>query len=77
MDSTAGLTDATLAVIANGDTVRLPGDATLADLVAHLDLGARRIAVEHNGCVVPRARHPQTHLADGDRIEIVQAVGGG
>ncbi|MEI2740165.1 MAG: sulfur carrier protein ThiS [Chitinophagaceae bacterium] len=37
----------------------------------------KRIAVERNGEIVPRGRHAETVLADGDRIEIVVAVGGG
>lgn len=52
-----------------------PGD--LARLVAALGLEGKRIAVEHNGAVVARSRYQETPLADGDRIEIVGAVGGG
>ncbi|HNQ75256.1 MAG TPA: sulfur carrier protein ThiS, partial [Pseudothauera hydrothermalis] len=37
----------------------------------------KRLAVERNGEIVPRARHAETVLADGDRLEIVVAVGGG
>ncbi|MBL8406345.1 MAG: sulfur carrier protein ThiS, partial [Candidatus Accumulibacter sp.] len=37
----------------------------------------KRIAVERNGEIVPRSRHGETMLADGDRVEIVVAVGGG
>jgi sulfur carrier protein len=53
------------------------GSSTLADLVAELGLAGKRIAVECNGEIVPRSRHAETVLADGDRLEIVGAVGGG
>jgi sulfur carrier protein len=50
---------------------------TLADLVAELDLAGKRIAVELNGRIVPRSAYADTPLAEGDRVEIVGAVGGG
>lgn len=54
-------------------------DATLsvAELVARLALAGKRIAVERNGAVVPKSRHSETAVADGDRFEIIVAVGGG
>lgn len=52
-------------------------EASVADLVRALDLEGKRIAVERNGTIVPRSRYAETALADGDRLEIVGAVGGG
>jgi thiamine biosynthesis protein ThiS len=49
----------------------------LAALVASLGLDVRKVAVERNLEIVPRSLYAQTALADGDRIEIVQFVGGG
>jgi sulfur carrier protein len=46
-------------------------------LVAELGLDARKVAVERNLEIVPRSLYARTALADGDRIEIVQFVGGG
>jgi sulfur carrier protein len=40
-------------------------------------LAGKKVAVERNGEIVPRAAHGATLLADGDRLEIVVAVGGG
>jgi sulfur carrier protein len=51
--------------------------ATVADLVHALGLEGTRIAVEKNGAIVPKSRHADTALVDGDRLEIVGAVGGG
>jgi thiamine biosynthesis protein ThiS len=50
---------------------------TLAALVEALDMKPDRVAVELNREVVPRDRWPQTVIKDGDRLEIVQFVGGG
>jgi sulfur carrier protein len=51
--------------------------ATLADLVSVLGLEGKRIAIEKNGEIVPRSRYADTPVTDGDRLEIVGAVGGG
>lgn len=50
---------------------------TVADLVHALALDGKRIAVEQNGTIVPRSRYADTAVAEGDRLEIVGAVGGG
>lgn len=50
---------------------------SVAALVHDLGLEGKRIAVEKNGEIVPRSRYGDTSITDGDRIEIVGAVGGG
>ena len=50
---------------------------TLADLIRDLAIEGKRIAVEKNGEIVPKSRYADTLVGDGDRIEIVGAVGGG
>jgi len=67
----------TVTVMVNDETRALPDGATVADLVATLGLGARRIAVEVNRMVVPRAEYPSTTLRDGDAVEVIHFVGGG
>ena len=50
---------------------------TILGLVQELSLDPKKVAVERNLEIVPRSLHGETTLADGDRIEIVQLVGGG
>jgi len=57
-------------------TLSLP-PGTVADLIRDLAFEGKRIAVEKNGEIVPRSRYALVPLEDGDRIEIVGAVGGG
>ena len=64
-------------IVLNGHPRRLEPGTTLAGLVASLDLGGRRMAVEINEEVIPRSEHAEYVLGDGDRVEIVHAVGGG
>ena len=61
----------------NGETRMLPGELTVAALLHELGLAEKRVAVERNGVIVPRSRHAETAVAEGDRIEIVHAIGGG
>ena len=61
----------------NGESRSIAAGANLARLIDDLALAGKRIAVEKNGEIVPRSRYPETPLADGDRLEIVVAVGGG
>ena len=53
-----------------------PG-ANLQDLIAELNLKGDRVAIEHNGNIVPRTEWAKAVLAEGDRLEIVHFVGGG
>ena len=55
----------------------LPEGASVADLIVALGLRPEVVAAELNGALVPRARHAETALAEGDRVEIVTLVGGG
>ena len=50
---------------------------TVAQLVVNLNLEGKRLAIECNGEIVPRSQFADTQLADGDKLEIVGAVGGG
>lgn len=51
--------------------------ATISALVEALGLDIRKVAVELNLAIVPRSLHDTTPVTDGDRIELVQFVGGG
>lgn len=64
-------------VVVNGESMRLPAGTTLAALLERLALDRRRVAVEHNRRVVPRAEHAEVLLNHGDAVEIVSFVGGG
>ena len=64
-------------LIINGQTERLAQPTTVLGLLEARQLAGKRLAVERNGEIVPKGRHAETQLADGDRLEIVVAVGGG
>src|SRR5439155_9502929 len=66
-----------LRIILNGDPFETAGPLSVSNLLAQLDVDARRVAVEHNLIVLKRAAFDSTEVRDGDQIEIVNFVGGG
>ena len=64
-------------ILLNGESRMVEPGTTLAALAASLELAGRRMAVEINEEVIPRSEHAETVLREGDRVEIVHAVGGG
>lgn len=61
----------------NGTPREEPAELTISQLLMRLEMPSRGIAVEVNQQIVPRTRHAEQKLRDGDRIEIVSLVGGG
>ncbi|MBI4196036.1 MAG: sulfur carrier protein ThiS [Betaproteobacteria bacterium] len=66
-----------ISLTVNGKHRQFDAPLNCADLLARLELAGKRVALERNGEIVPRSRFPEQMLADGDRLEIVVAVGGG
>ena len=64
-------------ITVNGSTRVYETPLAVAELLQRMALAGRKVAVERNGEIVPRGAHGSTLLADGDRLEIVAAVGGG
>ena len=60
----------------NGEELNIAGK-TIAEYLASINYDPKRIAVERNGDIVPKAKYDETILQDGDNIEIVSFVGGG
>ena len=66
-----------VSIVVNGDSIEVPGGATVGDLLERLDLGGKWVLVERNGEPVARSDLAATVLAEGDRLELVRAVAGG
>ena len=66
-----------IALTINGERRSFEAPLTVADLIDRLELADKRLALERNGQIVPRGTYLHERLADGDRLEIVVAVGGG
>ena len=65
-----------MTVTINGEQHTVESE-TILDLLAHLQIDARRVAVELNMDILPKTAYETTKLQDGDSIEIVHFVGGG
>jgi sulfur carrier protein len=64
-------------VFVNGERQAVRAPCSITDLLGVLDMRGRRVAVALNRDVVVRSRHAEVELSEGDRIEILEAVGGG
>lgn len=64
-------------ILLNGEARTFAAPIPLNELLQAEGLGERRVAVEINGEIVPRGQHAHTVLAEGDKVEIVHALGGG
>ena len=64
-------------IILNGEPFELEQPLSVTDLLHKLDIDERRVAIEYNLCIIKRYAFPQTMVTEGDRLEIVNFVGGG
>lgn len=61
----------------NGESRETAAGTTVTDLLVQLGLNTGRVAIERNLQILPKGKWEQTRVAEGDRLEIVQFVGGG
>ncbi len=66
-----------VSVIINGESRTLPAALTVEGLLKELGIEGRKVAVERNLEIVPKSAFSATHVAEGDRLEIVHFIGGG
>jgi sulfur carrier protein len=66
-----------ITVAVNGEDRSLPAGLTLSGFLEELGLDPRKVAVERNLQIAPRSAYGEISVDDGDRLEIVQFVGGG
>ena len=64
-------------ITVNGEARRFEAPLDVQTLLERMALAGKKIAVEKNGEIVPKSAHARTPVLDGDRLEIVVAVGGG
>ena len=63
--------------LVNGQSTEIAAETSVSELLSQLGLAGKRIAVELNGEILPRSRHAECMIEDGDQLEIVHAIGGG
>ena len=64
-------------ILVNGEALQLSDTANIQDLIEHLDCQEKRIAVEVNEMIIPKSKHQEFLLSHSDKVEIINAVGGG
>ncbi|PSJ18473.1 sulfur carrier protein ThiS [Nitrosomonas supralitoralis] len=61
----------------NGQPQQFESPINVTQLIDHLELHGKRIAIERNGEIIPRSQFSEQTLSHGDQLEVVVAVGGG
>ena len=61
----------------NGERLELPFNSNIKDLIAYLGFKNQRIAVEVNELIIPKSKHSTFLLSNNDKVEVINAVGGG
>ena len=64
-------------IIVNGEEITLPENSNIEDLIAKLGFTNKRIAIEINEAIIPKSKHQSHPLKNDDRVEVINAVGGG
>ena len=64
-------------ILVNGEKISIPEDSNIQDLVAELGYKNKRIAIEVNEAIIPKSKHQSYLLESSDRVEVINAVGGG
>ena len=64
-------------ILVNGEKISLPEYSSIEDLIVHLGYQNQRIAIEINESIIPKSNHSSFLLQDLDKVEVINAVGGG
>ena len=64
-------------IVLNGKETEIAENITLSKLLENLKISPQMVACEINAKIIRRAQYPQTPISEGDKIEILQMIGGG
>jgi sulfur carrier protein len=61
----------------NGKKITIKPKATVYDLLKKFKLSSKKVAIEHNGIIIPKTKYKKKYLKSNDKLEIVHFIGGG
>ena len=61
----------------NGKKISIKSNFSIQDLLKKYNLADKKIAIEHNGIIIPKAKFEKKYLKNDDKVEIVHFIGGG
>ena len=61
----------------NGKKIVVKSNYSLFDLLKKFKLTNKKVAVEHNGKIIPKVKYKKKNLKNNDKVEIVHFIGGG
>jgi|TARA_Y100001949_G_scaffold23843_1_gene17172 sulfur carrier protein len=71
------LVSSPIKIFINGDLKKFPSETNIVSVLESLNISSKHIAIEINENLVFRSDWQETNLKDGDKVEIVKAIGGG
>ena len=61
----------------NGKKISIKLNITIYDLLKKLKLDNKKVAIEHNGIIIPKIKYKKKYLKNNDKLEVVHFIGGG
>ena len=61
----------------NGKKITIKSKASIYQLLKKFKLNNKKVAIEHNGIIVPRSNYKKRYLKNNDKLEVVYFIGGG
>ena len=61
----------------NGKKTKIGTKVTIYELLKKFKLHEKKVAIEHNGAIIPKASYKKKYLKNNDKLEIVHFIGGG
>ena len=61
----------------NGKKIEIKSKFTIYELLKRFKLNNKKVAIEHNGIIIPKASYKKKYLKSNDKIEVVHFIGGG
>ena len=61
----------------NGKKISIKPKATIYDLLKKFKLNNKKVAIEHNGIIIPKSNYKKKYLKNNDKLEVVHFIGGG
>ena len=61
----------------NGKKISIKSRSTIYELLKKFKLNNKKVAIEHNGIIIPKSNYKKKYVKNNDKLEVVHFIGGG